>query len=294
MGNLHTEQPLIVIAGPTASGKTALAIKLAVQYNGEIICADSRTVYKHLDVGTAKPTAAEQKLVPHWGIDLVEPNTRFTAADFKQYAVDTIRDIRKRGKIPFLVGGTGLYIDAVLYDYDFPNTSPLPNHMQNWTIGELQNYCIKNNITLPQNSNNRRYVVNAIERNNAPLKRKHQPIENSIIVGITTDKDSLRQRIAGRTEQIVTKSTFNEAADVALKYGWNNNALTGNIYQLIHMYNNGDISQDELKHKNNTLDWRLAKRQFTWLKRNEHITWLNLDEAYTYIAQRLDSLNNSW
>ena len=100
--------PLVVIVGPTASGKTALAIKLAEQCGGEIICADSRTVYKEMDVGTAKPTAAEQHQVPHWGLDLVRPDQRFTAADFKLYAEQKIKEIRERGHIPFVVGGTGL------------------------------------------------------------------------------------------------------------------------------------------------------------------------------------------
>src|ERR1044071_7035484 len=98
--------PLIVIVGPTASGKTALAIEIAEKYNGEIICADSRTIYKGMDIGTAKPTVEERTRVPHWGLDLVEPGERFTVADFKHYADKKIDDIRERGRIPFLVGGT--------------------------------------------------------------------------------------------------------------------------------------------------------------------------------------------
>ena len=103
--------PLVVIAGPTASGKTGLAISVAERFNGEIICADSRTIYRGMDVGTAKPTADDRARVPHWGVDLVDPGDRFTAADFKEYPNAKIADIRNRQKIPFLVGGTGLYID---------------------------------------------------------------------------------------------------------------------------------------------------------------------------------------
>ena len=105
---LAVQLPLVVIVGPTASGKTALAVRLASHYNGEIICADSRTVYKGMDIGTAKPTAEERALAPHWGLDLVEPNEGFSAADFKAYATATIDQIRARGAVPFLVGGTGL------------------------------------------------------------------------------------------------------------------------------------------------------------------------------------------
>ena len=97
-------QPLIVIVGPTASGKTSLAIDLARQFDGEIICADSRTIYQGMDIGTAKPTKAEQATVPHWGIDLVAPNQSYSVADFKQYADQKIEEIRGRGHIPFLVG----------------------------------------------------------------------------------------------------------------------------------------------------------------------------------------------
>ena len=98
------ESPLVVIVGPTASGKSALAIDLAEQFGGEIICADSRTVYKGMDIGTAKPSAEDQARVPHYGLDLIEPGERFSAVDFKNYATEKIADIRERGKIPFLVG----------------------------------------------------------------------------------------------------------------------------------------------------------------------------------------------
>ena len=113
------ESPLVVIVGPTASGKTALAIHLAEKYNGEIVCADSRTVYKGLDIGTAKPSVSEQQRVRHHLIDVVEPDGTFSVADFKMLAVEAINDIESRGKLPILVGGSGLYIDAVVYDFSF-------------------------------------------------------------------------------------------------------------------------------------------------------------------------------
>ncbi len=121
---IRSKSPLVVIVGPTASGKTATAIQLAKRLNGEIICADSRTIYKEMDVGTAKPSAEEQAQVRHWGIDLVSPDERFTVADFKSYALQKIDDIRERGKIPFLVGGTGLYVDSIVFDFDFSGEQP--------------------------------------------------------------------------------------------------------------------------------------------------------------------------
>ena len=111
--------PLVVITGPTASGKSDLAVEIAELCDGEIICADSRTVYRNMDIGTAKPTTEMLSRVPHWGIDIVSPGDYFSVADFKNYAVEKIKDIRQRGKTPFLVGGTGLYIDSVIFDFSF-------------------------------------------------------------------------------------------------------------------------------------------------------------------------------
>lgn len=113
---------VVVIVGPTASGKTSVSIEIAKALNGEIISADSRAIYKGMDLGTAKPSVEEQAGVPHWGIDLVEPGERFTVADFKAYAEQKIAEIRERGKLPMVVGGTGLYVDALVYDYQFGET----------------------------------------------------------------------------------------------------------------------------------------------------------------------------
>ena len=192
--------PLVVIAGPTASGKTALAIELAERFGGEIICADSRTVYKEMNIGTAKPTAVEQAVVPHWGLDLVRPDEKFTAADFKKYAEQKILEIRQRGHIPFLVGGTGLYVDAVVFDYSFGEEAD-PNRraeLENMSLEQLHNYCLENNIRLPENALNKRYVIRSIEQNGQSTSRNSEPISTSIIVGIATYREILRTRIAGR------------------------------------------------------------------------------------------------
>ena len=111
--------PVIVILGPTGSGKTGVSIDIARAINGEIISADSQAIYQGMDIGTAKPTKEEQQGIPHWGIDLVEPGERFTVADWKEYAEQKIKEIRARGHVPIITGGTGLYIDALIYDYQF-------------------------------------------------------------------------------------------------------------------------------------------------------------------------------
>lgn len=285
-----SEAPLVVIVGPTASGKSALAIKLAKQFNGEIICADSRTIYKHMDIGTAKPSVQDQAEVPHWGIDLVEPGEVFTAADFKKYALSKAQEIRKRGNIPMLVGGTGLYVDGIIFDYQFGKPQPeLRKQLEALSLEELKTYCANNNIKLPENENNRRYVIRAIEQKSINNKRLRSPIDNVMVVGITTEKDELNRRIIDRSEQLFENGMVEEAIKLGKKYGWDNEAMTGNIYKLVRKYVNGELTMEELKRDNATADRKLAKRQLTWFKRNPYITWLALDDAYEYISTSLKS-----
>ena len=282
-------RPLIVIVGPTASGKSNVAIELAEQYGGEIISADSRTIYRHMDIGTAKPTAEDQARVPHWGLDIVEPGESFSAADFKRYAVKKIAEIRSRGHVPFLVGGTGLYVDAVMFDYQFGPAAD-PEEREKWegmSLEALHMYCIQNNIPLPENSQNKRYVIRAIEQQGVSAKRSKQPIDDTIIVGIATDREQLRERIHMRSEHLFDDGVVDEAKRLGGQYGWDSEAMTGNIYRLARDFLDTKITLNEFKKRNETADWHLAKRQLTWLKRNEYIEWLTLEEVKNYIAQRL-------
>jgi tRNA dimethylallyltransferase len=262
----ETHYPLVVIVGPTASGKTALAVTLAKKFGGEIICADSRTVYKGMDIGTAKPTLRERTEVPHWGIDLVE-----------------------RGNIPFLVGGTGLYVDAVVFDYKFGSKADPARRLEleALSLGELQDYCRIRNIKLPENSENKRYVIRAIERQGQSASRKVEPISSSFIVGIATDKDVLLSQIRSRTEQIFANGVVEETDRLSRKYGWESEAMTANIYQVLRAHLEGKLSLEQAKEKFTTLDWQLAKRQLTWLRRNTYITWLPRSEVVTYIETLL-------
>jgi len=285
------EMPLVVIVGPTASGKSGLAMDLAEQFGGEIICADSRTVYKGMDIGTAKPSLEDQALIPHWGLDLVEPDESFSASDFKEYAVQKIAEIRQRGHIPFLVGGTGLYIDAVVFDYQFgPVDKELRSKLDKLSLDELLLYCNENNVVLPENEKNKRHLITAIERNNVKTTRLSEPQQNSIIVGITTEKEILLQRIHERSEHLFESEVVQEASDLADEYGWESEAMTGNIYRLAHDYLAGALTEPELKAKFETADWQLAKRQLTWLKRNPFIEWFELPKARIYLAERLAQL----
>lgn len=281
--------PLIVIGGPTASGKTALAIRLAQRCGGEIICADSRTVYRGMDIGTAKPSVEERATVPHWGLDLVDPGQSFSAAQFQRYAQQKIAEIRSRGGVPFLVGGTGLYLDAVVFNFQFGATASAPRREQLMalSIDQLTDYCHKYNIPLPENNRNKRYLVRAIERCDTDIARQSAPDPETIVVGIATDRRVLRQRIAERAEQLFANGMVEEAVHLAAEYGWESEAMTGNIYPLVRRYIRGEINNDELVRQFIISDWRLAKRQMTWLRRNPYVMWADLSAAEHYLSQIL-------
>jgi len=287
--------PLVVVVGPTGSGKTALAVKLAEQFGGEIICADSRTVYRGMDIGTAKPTADERARVPHWGLDLVEPGQRFTAADFQKYAYEKIADIREKGSVPLLVGGTGLYVDGVLFRYHYGQINDVEKRteLEKCSLDELHNLCIKSNIPLPENIKNKRYVIRAIEQNGLNNRRDSHPLPNTIIVGIATESDQLRARIEQRSEQLFVNGVVDEAIMLGKKYGWDSEAMTGNVYPLIRRYIYNELTLDEVKSQFVALDWRLAKRQLTWFRRNRFIEWLPLDEAEGYLTTTLEKWRQS-
>lgn len=289
MASKQVDIPLVVIVGPTASGKTALAIEVAKQSNGEIICADSRTVYKEMDIATAKPTDDERQGIPHFGLDLVSPDELFTAYDFKKYADKTIAAIKKRGHIPIIVGGTGLYIDAVVFNYSFgiSKNEKLRSELQHKSIEELYEYCYHHAITLPENYKNKRYVIRAIENNQHSVNRNSTPYYKSIIVGITTEKNELQKRIRLRIEQQLKNGVVDEAKMLGEKYGWNSEAMKANMYPSLRKFIQNEITIDELKERIAVADWHLAKRQITWTRRNKCIHWTSLSQANTYLSDQL-------
>lgn len=291
---MDSEQPLVVIVGPTASGKSELAMRLAMRFGGEIICADSRTVYRGMDTGTAKPSKVDQQKVPHHLLDVVEPNQRFTAADFQKLANEAIDDIRSRGKVPFLVGGTGLYVDSVIFGYEFNVNfdQKLRDQLEQMSIEQLYEYCKTNNIKLPENHKNKRHVVRNIERNGAVVRSNDKYISTSIIVGIATEKNELQNRIVQRTEHIFESGVVDESILLGENYGWECQSMTGNIYPIVHKLLKKELTIEQAKEKNIIQDSKLAKRQITWLKRNKSIRWKSLEEADQYINGLLSSRKN--
>lgn len=278
-------KPLVVIVGPTASGKSELALKVAKAFDGELICADSRTVYKGMDIGTAKPTLQDQQAIKHHLLDVVEPGQVFTVHDFQRLAETAIADIRDRQKLPILVGGSGLYIDSIIFDYSFPAPTSLRQRQQldELAIDELINYCQKNTITLPANQRNKRHLISAITRNGSLSGKRSEPIDHCIIVGITTNQDILRQRITTRAEHLFSHGVVEEARNLGEMYGWNSEAMTADVYQVLRKLLGSKLSLEEAIEKNISLDWRLAKRQMTWFKRNCFIEWKSLIQAEHFL-----------
>ncbi|MDB5181689.1 MAG: putative tRNA dimethylallyltransferase [Candidatus Saccharibacteria bacterium] len=267
--------PIVVIVGETASGKSALAMELAERFNGEIITADSRTVYKGMDIGTAKPSPEDRQHIRHHGLDLVEPSEQFTAADFKAYADAALIDISMRGKLPIIVGGTGLYVDAVLYDFQFnPLAAPAERaRLQKLSIQELQAELREKSIALPANERNPRHLIRAIETGGRTADRG-QLRPNTLILGLSPDREELSARIGQRVEHMIALGLEQEVLGLSRQYGWEVPAMLTIGYREWKDYFNGlqTLPETERQIIKNTMSY--AKRQRTWFKRNNSVQWL--------------------
>jgi tRNA dimethylallyltransferase len=283
---------LLVIVGPTASGKSALALKVAKEFNGEIIAADSRTIYKGMDIGTAKPSKKEQKLVPHWGIDLIDPGESFSAYQFKKYAEQKILDIKKRGKLPILVGGTGLYVDSVLFDFGFVENSnnEQRKELEKLSTKELQDMIKSLNHSMPENKNNRRHLIRTIERK-GKIGTKRSLNNNTVIIGLDPGPDSLKERINKRAEAMFEAGFINEIKELITKYGRQNLLKSRGIgYGPAVEYLDGKIDLENAKDKFKQGNWQYARRQRTWFRRNKFIRWFESSErAYKEIVRILNN-----
>lgn len=287
-------EPLIVIAGPTASGKSSLAMRLAQKWGGEIICADSRTIYKDMDIGTAKPTESDRRTVKHWLLNVARPGDRFTAYDFKRLAQEAINDISARGKIPFLVGGTGLYIDSIVLDFVFGPDVHLGRREQldNMTVDQLISLHEKHHVQLPENAKNKRYLIRSLEKYNITPSVNLEIRPNTHVAAIAVEKDELISRIRERADAMFAGEILQETQHLINIYGHDNEALTGNIYKIVSRLLISDISLEQAKELAIIKDWQLAKRQITWLKRHDWVKWQTISEAEQYFDHILGNFRD--
>lgn len=280
---------LIIIVGETASGKSALAMEIAEKFDGEIICADSWTVRKEVNIGTAKPSEEERKRIRHHLLDIVGPDEDFTAAVFKNLANQAITDISSRGKLPIMVGGTGLYVDGVIYDYGFLPAGDRSDReeMNQLSVGELLERIKSQGIELGDvDVRNKRRLIRLIETNGLqPIKKDQR--DNTLMIGIRTDRSVLEQRITRRVDEMISAGLEGEVRGLEDRYGWDCEALKGVGYAQWKGYFEGreTLSQTRQKIIKATLD--LAKRQRTWFKRNKSIQWFDTPVNPTKIVETI-------
>ncbi|HEX5744406.1 MAG TPA: tRNA (adenosine(37)-N6)-dimethylallyltransferase MiaA [Candidatus Saccharimonadales bacterium] len=285
---------LLVVTGETASGKTALGVELAKRLDGEVICADSATVRRGVDIGTAKPTAEERQEVPHHLLDVVEPCGDFTAAVFKRLANQAIDDISARGKLPIMVGGTGLYIDGVIYDFDF---MPAGDRQAREELNRLNPSQLLDRIKRLRldasgvDVRNKRRLIRLIETKGQ--KPTRQPLRgNTLLMGLKTPREEIEQRMIKRLDDMLEAGLEDEVRALADRYDWDCEALKGIGYAQWKDYFQGDQSLPETRSKIIRATFEYAKRQRTWFKRNKSIHWfhtpVNVEEVVDYATTFLN------
>lgn len=282
----------MTIVGPTATGKTRLAISLACRFNGEIINADSRQVYRYMDIGTAKPTSAEQKQAPHYLLDLLCPDQSFDLGTFLSLSRAAIAEVQGRGRLPLVVGGTGQYIWALLEGWEVPAAPPDPDfrkakEQEAAQRGALALYQELQEID-PQRAKeldprNVRRVIRALEiyhttqRKPSDYRQKSAPGLDSLIIGLTMEREKLYRRIDKRVDQMMKAGLLDEVRNLAgMSFQLGSGPLDSPGYRELGQYLAGKITLDEAVQRTKYQTHQLARRQYTWFKLNDpRIHWLN-------------------
>lgn len=284
---------VIVICGPTASGKTALSIELAKKINGEIVSADSMQIYKDMDIGSAKVTPEEADGIKHYLIDCVSPDERYSVANYKKDAKAAIEEILKKGKVPIIVGGTGLYIDALIYEIEYKDIKINENYRK-----ELEKIKEKEGLeTLYKKAleidpeamkkispNDYKRITRILEIYEATGKNKtQQEAESRLneipynykVFAIDYDREKLYERINKRVDIMIEKGLIDEVKNLLKKYKDFPTAMQGLGYKEVKQYLDGELSKEEMIEKVKQESRRYAKRQFTWFRKNKQTIWIN-------------------
>lgn len=291
--------PLLIIVGPTASGKTRLSVEIAKHYDGEIISADSMQIYKKMDVGTAKVKEEEKQGIPHYMIDIVDPNVEFSVAEYEKMTKPIIDNIYNRGKIPIVVGGTGLYIDSLIYTMnfsDFVNNHEFRNALKN-IVSVYGNEYLFNKlkkidpiVAKKLHPNDIRRVIRALEvyqftgktishyqeQSSNRLNTKYNPI----MIGLNyRDRNKLYKKIDNRVDEMIKNNLVDEVVNL-LKIGYNkyDTSMQALGYKEFVEYLDGKITLDEAIENLKKRTRRYAKRQITWFKSYKIIKWFYIDD----------------
>ena len=272
---------LLVILGPTASGKSDLAIKIAKLFNGEIISADSRQIYKEMNIGTAKPTKDNL----HHLLDLINPDKYFSAAEYKELAYKVIKNIQNRNKLPILCGGTGLYISSIIENWQFPKVPPqkkLRKELEKKSAQQLFGIYQKLDPEGAKfiDKKNKRRLIRAIEVckvNNKPFwqqRKNDKPLFNTLIIGIKLPKEELKKKIAKRIKKMMKMGLETEVKTLVKKYKWIP-VLQTIGYQEWKEYFDSKIDKKEVQDLIELHTIQYGKRQMTWFKKMKNINWIN-------------------
>ena len=305
------EKPkVIVICGPTASGKTALSIELAKKIDGEIVSADSMQIYKDMNIGSAKVTNEEMQGIKHYMIDCVSPNERFSVADYKINAKNAIEEIIKKGKTPIVVGGTGLYIDALIYEIEYKDIKIDENYrkeLQEIEKNQGLEVLYKKALEIDPKAmekiskNDSKRIMRVLEIYKATGKNKtEQEAESRLkeipydykIFALTMDREKLYERINKRVDIMIENGLIDEVKNLLEKYSEFPTAMQGLGYKEVRDCLQEKITKDEMIEKIKQESRRYAKRQLTWFRKNKQTIWLNsLEEIDDNINIILEASN---
>ncbi len=290
---------VIVITGPTAVGKTKLSIELAKRYNGEIINADAVQVYKGLDIGSAKVTEEEKEGIPHHLFDIKEVDEEYTIYHYQKDCRKLIKEVKGRGKTPILVGGTGLYIKAALYDYKLTEEKETKTY-DNLTNEELYNKLLEVDKDIVIDKNNRRRLIRAInyyKENNKSINTNttNKLLYDAIFIGLTTDRRILYDKINNRVDIMIKEGLLNEVKAFYDKNIRTKPLLNAIGYREIYSYFDGNISLEEAVNKIKQNSRHYAKRQYTFFNHQLPIVWFetNYNNFNNTVEEVIDYIENN-
>lgn len=284
---------VIVICGPTASGKTSLSIEVAKKIDGEIISCDSMQIYKDMNIGTAKPTVEEMQGIPHYMLDFVLPSERYSVADFKEAATDRIEDILKREKVPIIVGGTGLYVDALTKNITYPEIEidleyrkQLEELIKENGLESLyeEEKKIDEKAMQTISKNDKKRIMRVLEIYHQTGKTKTQlesesrltpPPYEYIVFAINMEREKLYERINKRVDIMIDQGLIEEVEALTKKYEEFPTAMQGLGYKEVVSYLKKEITKEEMIEKLKMETRRYAKRQLTWFRKDENIKWID-------------------
>ncbi len=292
---------VIVICGPTASGKTALSIEVAKKINGEIISCDSMQIYKDMNIGTAKPTKEEMGEIKHYLIDYVLPTERYSVAEYKKDAKKAIKEVIEKGKTPIIVGGTGLYVDSLIYEIEYPEIKfdeeyrkKLEKEVEEEGLEKLYEKAKKIDPIAIQkiSKTDKKRIQRVLEIYHATgktkteqeiISRQKEPEYAYKVYGLLWDRQKLYDRINLRVDIMIEQGLIEEVKTILKKYSKFPTAMQGLGYKEVVQYLNKEITKEEMIEKIKQETRRYAKRQMTWFRKNKQTIWLNAEDKQNNI-----------